>query len=362
MQCARISTPLLFALLLLLPLLAPAAVPNESAPPAYAEEQTILQAEKELPEPGYGDAASGRAHLDRHYIVPPGFMPEQDMILQRGGNAWRVLRNGPFATISGVLVLVVPLLLLLFYRAFGPQRIEHPETGRKIRRFSDWDRFIHWTTAIAFLTMAATGLIVLFGKKVLLPWMGHAAFSWLAVISKYLHNFVGPLFIVCSLMLFFNFLHKNRFHRHDWVWFRKAGGMISHEHVPAGYFNPGEKLWFWGGLTLLGLVMSLTGLMLDFPYFITTGANTGFTRYLLQMANYFHLAGATLYIIAAMGHIYLGTLGTPGAYQAMRYGTVDEEWARTHHELWYDEVRAEGRAPVPPGQPLPPGASPRPGS
>ncbi|WP_292936204.1 formate dehydrogenase subunit gamma [Noviherbaspirillum sp.] len=359
---AMLLAALLVLLLAWLPLTAHAAVPNDSAHPAYAEEQTILQVEKDLPEPGFGDAASGREHFDRHYIIPPGFMPEQDVILQRGGNTWRVLRNGSFATIFGVLVLVVPLLLFGFYRAFGPARLEHPATGRKIQRFSDWDRLIHWTTAIAFLTMAITGLIVLFGKKVLLPWMGHEVFSWFAVISKYLHNFVGPLFIACSIILFFNFVRKNRFVRGDWIWIRKAGGMASHEHVPTGYFNPGEKLWFWGGVTLLGLVMSLTGLMLDFPYFINTGANTGFTRYLLQMSNYFHLAGATLYIIAAMGHIYLGTLGTPGAYEAMRYGTVDEEWARTHHELWYDEVQADSRRTVTPGRPIPPGTTPRPGS
>ncbi|MGE5621896.1 MAG: formate dehydrogenase subunit gamma, partial [Bacillota bacterium] len=344
-------------LLALLPLASRAAVPHDSAVPAYAEEQTVLQAEKDVPEPGFGAAASGREHFDRHYLVPPGFMPEQDLILQRGGNTWRTLRNGLFATLSGTLLLVIPPLLFLLYRAVGPLRIERPETGRRIRRFSDWQRLIHWATAISFLTLAATGLIILFGKKILLPWMGHTVFSWLAVIAKYLHNFVGPLFILCSIALFVTFLRRNFFTRGDWTWLRRAGGMFSHEHVPAGYFNAGEKVWFWGGVTLLGLVMSLTGLMLDFPYII--GLKTGFTRYLLQMANYFHLGGATLYIAAAMGHIYLGTVGTPGAYHAMRHGTVDEEWARSHHELWYDELQAGGRNP--PGQPLPPGAAPRPG-
>jgi formate dehydrogenase subunit gamma len=101
--------------------------------------------------------------------------------------------------------------------------------------------------------------------------------------------------------------------------------------------------------------MSISGLILDFITF-------GQTRYVLQVANFLHIAGATFYIVAAMGHIYIGTLGTPGAYRAMRYGTVDEEWARQHHELWYDEIKdGGGPAEPPPGSRIPPrGARPGP--
>lgn len=339
-----------------------AAVPHESAVPAYAEEQTILQTEKEMPEPGFGSAASGRQHFDRHYIVPFGFMAEQDVILQRGGNTWRTLRNGPIALINGVLLLVVPLLLFGFYRLVGPATVDHPESGRKIQRFTTWDRVVHWATAIAFLVLALTGLIVLFGKNLLLPWMGHDVFSWVAIIAKYAHNFVGPLFIVCSIIMFVTFLRKNLFRRWDWQWFRKGGGLLTHQHVPAGFFNAGEKLWFWGGVTLLGLVMSVTGLILDFPYLI--GLTRGTTRYVQQWANYLHLAGGTLYMIAAMGHIYIGTWGTPGAYDAMRHGNVDEEWAKAHHALWYEELKG-GRRDIrdtPAPHNLPHGSSPHPGA
>jgi formate dehydrogenase subunit gamma len=309
--------------------------------PAYAEEQTILQVEKDSPEPGWDSAASGRRHFDRHYIVPFGTQPEQDVILQRGGNTWRVLRNGPIATISGIILLVVPLLIFGFFRLVGPVRVGHPDSGRRIQRFSAWDRAVHWATAITFVVLALSGLSLLFGKKVLLPLMGHDAFSWLAVLSKYLHNFTGLLFIACLVLLFFTFVNDNLFRRWDWQWIKKGGGMVSHEHVPAGYFNAGEKLWFWGGVALLGLLMSVTGLMLDF-------VNFGQTRYLLQWVDYLHIAGATLFIAAAMGHIYIGTWGTPGAYEAMRHGTVDEEWAKAHHRLWYDEVTGQARPPEPP--------------
>lgn len=352
--CKAVFLGLLLALLSVLP--TNAAVPNARAKPAYAEEQTVLQAEKDTPEPGFGSSASGRRHFDRHFILPPGTMPEQDVVLQRGGNTWRNWRNGPIATIAGTILLVVPVLIFLFYRAVGPMFTEHGATGHLIRRFSGFERFTHWATAISFLTLAVTGLTVLFGKRILLPWMGYDIFFWVALVAKYLHNFVGPLFILCSLLMFATFVRRNHFTRIDWHWVRRGGGLTSHEHVPAGFFNAGEKVWFWGGLTLLGLLMSITGLMLDFPYFKEVGANWGITRYLLQSADYLHLFGATIYIAAAMGHIYIGTIGTPGAYHAMRYGTVDEEWARSHHELWYEELRYG----VPPDRPYPHGPAPRP--
>jgi formate dehydrogenase subunit gamma len=338
-------------LALVLAMLLPAAwagVPNKDAPPAYAEEQTILQAEQgaRAPEPGMGSAQSGRVHLDRHFLGQYG-ATEGDVILQRGGNSWRVLRNGPIATISGTLFVLALLVIALVYFTVGPARMETPESGRKLVRFNNWERLVHWATAISFLLLALTGLIIFFGKKILMPWMGHGLFSAIAYLSKYIHNFVGPLFIVCSVFLFLTFLHRNFFNHQDRQWLRQAGGLLTHQHVKAGFFNAGEKAWFWLGVTLLGLVMSISGLVLDF-------VNMGQTRYVLQVANYFHIAGATFYIIAAMGHIYIGTLGTPGAYHAMRYGTVDEEWARQHHEAWYDEVKEGGLPPPPDGGRVPP--------
>ncbi|MDB5931531.1 MAG: formate dehydrogenase subunit gamma [Polaromonas sp.] len=317
-----------------------AVVPHQDAVPAYAEEQTILQIEKDAPEPGWTSPASGKQHDDRHFLLFTAQDGEQNVILQRGGNTWRTLRNGPIATLSGTLLLAVPLLILGFYRLVGPARLDQPESGRQMQRFSAWQRTVHWATAISFLVLAFSGLVLLFGKKVLIPLLGHGAFSWLAIISKYLHNFVGPLFIVCSVLMFITFMWQNLFRRWDWDWVKKGGGLLSHQHVPAGYFNAGEKLWFWGGVVLLGLVMSATGLMLNF-------VNFGQTRYLLQWADYLHLAGATLYIVASMGHIYIGTLGTPGAYHAMRHGTVDETWAKAHHRYWYDEVKTGRAASVP---------------
>ena len=77
--------------------------------------------------------------------------------------------------------------------------------------------------------------------------------------------------------------------------------------------------------------MSVTGLILDFPNW-----NQG--REAMQQANLVHAIAAILFIAAAFGHIYLGTLGMEGAYRAMHDGYVDEQWAREHHLLWYEDV------------------------
>ncbi|MEH6434816.1 formate dehydrogenase subunit gamma [Massilia sp. DD77] len=320
-----------------------AGVPNERAEPAYAEEQTMLQIEGDsrVPEPGLNQASSGRVHMDRHFLGQYG-ATEANVIVQRGGNTWRHLRNGPLATITGIILLVVPLLIFVFYKTVGPMP-EAPRSGRTIQRFTRWERQVHWATAFSFIALAITGIIIMFGKKIMLPWMGHTLFSWVAIVSKYLHNFVGPLFILCTILMFFAFVHRNFFRREDWQWVKEGGGMVSHKHVPAGFFNAGEKAWFWLGVTLLGLLMSVTGLVLDFVTF-------GQTRWVLQVANYLHIGGAALYMAAAMGHIYIGTLGTPGAYEAMRHGTVDEEWARMHHGIWHEQLKsgaAPGNAPGP---------------
>jgi formate dehydrogenase subunit gamma len=51
-----------------------------------------------------------------------------------------------------------------------------------------------------------------------------------------------------------------------------------------------------------------------------------------------------LFIAAMIGHIYIGTIGMEGAFEAMGEGTVDINWAREHHELWLEEVNARAGA------------------
>ena len=265
------------------------------------------------------------------YASVPG--RETNVLVQNEGQEWRARRNGFWSIASGWLIVGVLALLAVAYVVLGTARLDHPETGRKILRFTQIERWVHWTVAISWIALATSGLIMLFGKNILLPVIGYSLFSALASLAKNLHNLLGPLFFVSLLVMIVTFIRHNFPHGYDFTYLFKLGGLFSKEHVPSGKFNAGEKLWFWGGVMGVGVVVSLSGLVLDFPNFDQTRAT-------MQTANIIHLIGASLFIAFGMGHAYLGTLGVAGAYQAMKTGVVDEEWAREHHQHWYEDVKS----------------------
>ena len=258
---------------------------------------------------------------------------ETGVLIQSQGETWRQIRNGPVSIIGGWALVLMVLVIGGYFSWKGTMRLHSEPTGKKIRRFSPWERLIHWSTAISFSLLGITGLIILLGKHVLLPVIGYTLFSWLTQLSKIIHNFIGPLFILCAICLFITFVKDNIPRASDWIWVKKFGGLFADEHVPSHRFNAGEKAWFWGGLSVLGLVVGASGLVLDFPNFDQT-------RSTMQIANIVHAVGALLFILGSLGHIYMGTLGVEGAYEAMRTGYADEAWIREHHEYWYDDVKS----------------------
>jgi len=263
---------------------------------------------------------------------------ETGVLIQTAGQTWRKLRNGPITLYGGALVVLVLIALGLFYKWRGPIGLHSPPTGKMIERFSSFERIAHWTMAISFCVLAVSGLTMLFGKYVLLPLVGHTLFSWLAELGKNLHNFVGPIFMFSIVVFVAKFIRDNIPRAYDITWLVKGGGVLSGEVVPSGRFNAGEKIWFWSGVVGLGTLSCASGLVLDFPNFDQT-------RALMMLANIVHVIAALLFMAFSFTHIYLGTVGTTGAYAAMRDGYVDETWAREHAGYWYDDVKAGRRAP-----------------
>lgn len=316
------------------PAAASPAAPAQAAP-AQAAPAPLTPAPGSTANPGWNKPPSWDA-VDRkaQYASVPG--RETNVLIQGEGREWRRIRNGPL-TFWGGIILVLPFAALIgFYLLRGPIKVHDPLTGRVIERFTAVDRVTHWTVAITFVTLALTGIVILFGKHIILPWLGHAGFSWLTIVSKNLHNFVGPLFIFAILVMILLFARDNLPRAYDAQWLKKFGGMLSGEHVPSGKFNAGEKALFWSLVVVLSVVIGITGLILNFP-------NWNQSREAMQVTNLIHATCAILAMAMACFHIYLGTIGMQGAFQAMKTGLVDETWAREHHEYWYNEVKAGNR-------------------
>ena len=138
----------------------------------------------------------------------------------------------------------------------------------------------------------------------------------------------------------FTFLRDNWPSREDLTWLLRAGGLFGDHEVPSHRFNGGEKIVFWGGVLGLGVVVVVSGLVLDM---VIPGLD--YLRGDMQIAHMVHGVATILMMAMFAGHIYMGTIGMKGAYSAMRTGYVDEAWAKEHHELWYDDIKA-GKIPA----------------
>jgi len=337
--------------------------PDASADPNYAKQNN---GERAKVQPGnnapmwrqVGEGVTGYSSLPKSEAPEAGnliqpFVQYPGSRLTNAGEAWRQVRNHWIIPYGGSLFLIVLLAIAIFYFSKGSIKTHGADTGRKIERFTPFERAAHWSNAIAFSILAISGLVMAFGKFFLQPIIGGLLFGWLTWVLKTMHNFAGPLFAVSLVIVFFTFLRDNWPQKGDLHWLAKGGGLITGgEEPPSNRFNAGEKLIFWGGVFLLGIVVVSSGFVLDklLPGLV-------YERATMQVAHMVHAVATVLMMCMFLGHIYLGTIGMQGAYKAMRTGYVDETWAREHHEYWYDEVKAgnipaqRSKPPVePPGQ------------
>jgi len=287
---------------------------------------------------GYSSLPASQAPEAGNLIQP--FVQYPGSKLTNAGEAWRQVRNNWIIPYGGSLLLIAALAIALFYYGKGTMTLHGTETGRKIERFTPLERSAHWTNAIAFVLLAVSGVVMAFGKFFIQPIIGNALFGWLTYALKNIHNFAGPLFAVSLIIVFVTFLKDNFPSKEDITWLLKGGGMLSGEEVPSHRFNAGEKVVFWFGVLGLGLIVVGSGLVLDklIPGLI-------YERSTMQIANMIHGVATILMMAMFMGHIYMGTIGMQGAYSAMRDGYVDETWAKEHHELWYNDIKA-GKIPA----------------
>lgn len=265
--------------------------------------------------------------------------PRARVLVQSEGEHWRAVYNGPIKTYGAWFLGAVVALLALFFVLRGRIRIEAGPSRRQILRFGGFDRFVHWLTATSFIVLGLTGLNVTFGRYVMLPWMGPETFAAIAVMGKLVHNYVGFAFIVGVVLTFLIWVKDNIPSGTDLAWLAQGGGLFAKgSHPPSRKFNAGQKFIFWT-VVIGGAALAYTGIGLIFPF-----AFMGMQD--LQFAVLLHAGIALAMIGVIVAHIYIGSLGMEGAFDAMATGYVDENWAREHHSIWVAETLGE---PVPGG-------------
>ncbi len=359
---------------------APEDLPPGQAAPGGIQGQNIFEVKPEVKrdasnDPGYLQQDNGQRNrvqpgnnapmwrgvqggMEGYSSLPKSEAPEAGVLIQApvaypgtrfvtAGEAWREVRNRWLIPYGGSLLLIVLLALAIFYFAKGP--LGHHVMGnapRRIERFTPFERAAHWANAIAFVCLGISGIVMAFGKFFLLPVIGHTLFGYLTYLLKNLHNFAGPLFAVSLVIVFLTFLRDNFPQKGDLRWLLRFGGMLSGNELPSHRFNAGEKVVFWIGVLLLGVVVVASGLVMDklIPDLV-------YDRRTMQLAHMVHNVATVLMLVVFIGHIYIGTIGMRGAYTAMRRGWVDDAWAREHHVYWYEAIKA-GRIPAQRSKPL----------
>ncbi len=265
---------------------------------------------------------------------------ETNVLIQNGGQNWREIRNGPISFYGGSFIIAVLIILLAKHIIKGKDKLD-ARTGRTVTRWSAFERVMHWYVAITFIILGITGLSLMFGRAVLIPLMGKEGFAAWAQLAKPVHDYLSLPFAAGLFLLLLTWIGKNGLKSYDFEWLKSAGGAIGGGHPPAGFFNAGEKIFYWL-LFAAGVALTLSGFYLLFP-------NLETVRESMQFWHIIHASTGLLLIAVVLGHMYMGSIGTEGAFEGMVSGEVDEGFAKQHHSVWYEEIKggakpAEGEA------------------
>lgn len=262
--------------------------------------------------------------------------PLAGVLQQPQGRTWRRIQNEQIVFWGGFIIFGVAALLGLFLAIRGRIRNKDGQSGQEVKRFNLLERINHWVTAVSFILLALSGLLIIYGKIFLEPAFGASGYRNLLAFSVYTHVISAIPFVLGVLLMVLLWVRENLINRVDLAWLARAGGLLGGREPSAFRFNAGQKGIFWM-VVIAMVVMLATGLSLIFPF-----AWFGYTG--MQWAQVIHAASAIVIIGIMLGHIYLGSVGEEGSFGAMWSGEVDRNWARQHHDLWYRDLQHRGEA------------------
>jgi formate dehydrogenase subunit gamma len=266
-----------------------------------------------------------------------GTLPDarSQVLEQPAGRDWRYFHDVTLRWTGAIVILGMLAVLILFYLIRGMVRIEGGRSGRTLVRFNAFERFVHWMTSSCFIVLALSGLNITFGKELLTPLIGPETFATWSQWAKYAHNYLSFPFTIGVVLMFLMWLAWNFPSGVDFNWIKEGGGLVGNKHPPARRFNAGQKVIYWI-VVLGGGAAAVTGYLLMFPFYATDIAG-------MQLAQMVHGIVSVVFVAVMLAHIYIGTIGMQGAFEAMGKGEVDVNWAQQHHSLWLEKQTRKGR-------------------
>ncbi len=235
---------------------------------------------------------------------------------QRYGQLFTGWQASLFPRLFLLVLVVPPALFLLHFLVIGAKEFDHA-SGR-VLFFGLLVRIIHWLAAASFTVLAATGLMIIFGR--------HLGGGSLVMGARSVHLVAALVFTVTVIPMFLAWLRDMLPMPWDLAWFLVMGGYLSRKKkpVPAARFNAGQKLWFWLA-TVGGGVMAWSGYEL-----FAFRAVTDQLRLMAILHNFLGAALVAFFII----HLYMSLFAVRGSLASMLNGYKCREEVEILHSRY----------------------------
>ncbi|MBW3140849.1 formate dehydrogenase subunit gamma [Ferrimonas balearica] len=249
-------------------------------------------------------------------------------------------RAGWLSQVLALALFGMIVIFALFVLVNGAARLEKGYSGVEVLRWPKVDILVHWLMAIPCILLILTGLSLMAGRFVFGSFLGQEGVGALAAIAKPIHDYMAIPFSIFAVIAMLRWMKHNIPAAYDLKWFMVVGGYLNFgpfkgKHPDSGFSNAGEKLWFWS-FTIFGLAIIGSGIVMLFPGQVDPSRTASLTAIFIHGISAIVLTGFTVV------HIFMATVLSEGGFPAMTSGYVDENWAKQHHNVWYDEIKADG--------------------